>query len=244
VDWTPWLAHFERNRTRPLPPVTDGLDALPPEWVPALAASLAKFQVGETGEGRIANDVRRVGWDAIDETYVSALRAFVAEEGRHARILGLAVRALGGAPAPEAWSGKVFELGRRALDPRFELVALLGAEVAAIAAYRALADALPPCGLRDAIRELIADEEHHLAFHATLFAAAAPSGLRRAVLVGSLSALLAAASAVLLTDHAALWRALGVSPLRLVGDLRRLAAQAIDATRTPQPAPVRAVMAA
>ncbi|MEZ4239256.1 MAG: ferritin-like domain-containing protein [Myxococcota bacterium] len=244
MDWTPWLAHFERNRTRPLPPVAERNDALPPEWVPVIAASLAKFQRGETGEGRIANEVRKLGWDAIDDTYVATLRAFVAEEGRHARILGIAVRALGGAPAPEAWSGKVFELGRRALDPRFELVALLGAEVAAIAAYQALAARLPDCGLRDAIHQIIADEHDHLRFHATLFAAAAPSGPRRAALVVALSSILAGASAVLLADHAALWRTLGVSPIRLAHDLRKVAHEALVATRTPQAPPDRAVMAA
>lgn len=231
MDWTRWLAHFDRNRTRPLPDPTPGLDALPADLVPVLAASLAKFQRGETGEGRIANEVRRIGWDAIDDAYVAALKAFVAEEGRHARILGVAVRAMGGRPAPEAWSGRLFELGRRALDPRFELVALLGAEVAAIAAYQAMIDHLPACGLRDALQELVGDERGHLEFHASLFAEVAPDGVRRAALVAALSAVLAGATAVLVADHAALWRALGVSPARLTAEVARVGAIALERTQ-------------
>ncbi|MEQ1505549.1 MAG: ferritin-like domain-containing protein [Myxococcota bacterium] len=244
MDWTCWLAHFDRNRSRPLPDPTVGLDQLPEDLRSVLAASLAKFQRGETGEGRIANEVRRIGWRAIDDRYVAALKLFVAEEGRHARILGLAVRALDGAPAPSAWSGRLFEVGRRALDPRFELVALLGAEVAAIAAYQAMVDTLPACGLRDALTQLVADEHHHLDFHATLFAEVAGRGPRRVALVAALSSVVTAAGAVLLADHAALWLALGVSPARLGAELARALALAIERTGAHQAPPVRGEMAA
>ncbi|MEQ1567152.1 MAG: ferritin-like domain-containing protein [Myxococcota bacterium] len=244
VDWMPWVAHFERNRHRPLPPITDGLDQLPAPLAAALAVSLAKFQQGETGEGRIANEVGHIGWASIDPAYVAALRAFVAEEGRHAKILGLAVRALGARSQRSEWSARLFAAGRRLVDPRFELVALLGAEVAAIAAYQAIVDALPEGGLRVALRELVADEEEHLRFHASLFAAEARTGARRVALVASLSSVLAAAAAVLVADHAALWRALGVSPVALTAAVAQLGRRALVATASPPALPSRGEMAA
>lgn len=228
MDWHAWHARF--TTPRPLPDVARDTDAIPAPWRPVLAASLARFARGETGEGRVANEVAHLGWPAIDDAYVAALRGFIAEEGRHARILGQATRALGGRPAPDAWTGRVFELGRRALDARFELVALLGAEVAAIAAYGTLADALPDCGLRDALRELVRDEADHLAFHADLFRAVADTPARRALFLATLSAVVTAAAGVLFVDHLALWRTLGVSPVRLTRALRRAHAAARDAT--------------
>lgn len=244
-DWTAWNTHFRHSRERPLPDVEPGLDALPPSWRPVMAASLARFQRGETGEGRIAHEVRSVTWEAIDDVYADTLALFVAEEGRHARILGRMVRALGGHPAPDAWTGRIFELGRRALDARFELVALLGAEVAAIAAYAAIADRLPPCELQAALRQIVQDEHQHLAFHATLFRAVADTPARRALFVASLSAVIVVATGVLLADHHALWRTLGVPRSDLLARLRDAHALALAMTDPRYvPATARAVMAA
>lgn len=57
-SWSRWRAHFERNRPRPLPPTAEAVD-LPPAIASELARSLARFQIGETGEGRIVGAVAR-----------------------------------------------------------------------------------------------------------------------------------------------------------------------------------------
>ena len=73
--WSSWRAHFETNATRPLPAAPDG--AVPAGWREALAASLARFQLGEAGEGRVAKEIDRVVMDGVDADYRVALKLFV-----------------------------------------------------------------------------------------------------------------------------------------------------------------------
>ncbi len=94
MNWSSWKSHFEDNVHRPLPGV-----AAPPLGIAqhrALLQSVARFQLGESGEGRIAHEIDRTKLSGIDDDYRAALKRFIAEEGRHARILGTMVVALGG----------------------------------------------------------------------------------------------------------------------------------------------------
>lgn len=92
--WSDYLRHFEQNARRPLPEVR--LEPFEPAKARALARSLARFQLGEAGEGRIAHQIDTAKLPAIDDDYRAALKLFVREEGRHGRVLGLMVNALGG----------------------------------------------------------------------------------------------------------------------------------------------------
>ncbi len=165
--WTGWRRHYETNASRPIPNVDP--PALLDEQRAALAASLARFQLGESGEGRIAHEIDRATLTGIDDDYRAALKLFVREEGRHGRILGLMVNALGGRLLGRQWTERLFVHGRRALGLRFKLLVLQAAEVIGITFYGVLAEALPDCGLKGALAEICADEEQHLAFHRDFF---------------------------------------------------------------------------
>ena len=53
--WSDWQEYFEANARRPLPFVSaPALDGAARE---RLAESLARFQIGESGEGRIAHEI-------------------------------------------------------------------------------------------------------------------------------------------------------------------------------------------
>ncbi len=209
MNWNAWRRHFDQNAQRPLPDITPPV--LPESHRLALAASLAKFQLGESGEGRIAHDIDSAQLHGIDDDYRASLKRFVAEEGRHARVLGLMVNALGGRSLARQWTERLFVRGRRALGVRFKLLVLLAAEVIGISFYGVLAKVLPACGLRDALEQLCADEEHHLAFHAEFFGAQRPDWLASRLLWLAWWPLALTAGLVVFLDHRRTLRVFGVS---------------------------------
>ena len=168
MTWPHWKAHFETNAARAVPPVD--VPQLPAHQHAALTLSLARFQLGETGEGRIAHQIDSVSLPGIDDNYRAALKLFVAEEGRHARILGLMVKAFGGRLPAKGLSEGAFTFIRGLVGVRFKLLVLLAAEVVGIAFYGVLGRALPDCDTARALEQLRADEEAHLRFHCEFFA--------------------------------------------------------------------------
>lgn len=215
-----YRAHFEANRTRPLPPIE-----APPLDEPrraALARSLAVFQLGETGEGRIAHQVQTAQLPLVDDDYRAAVKLFVAEEGRHARILALMVKALGGRMLDESWTRHLFVFARRRIGVRFKLLVLLSAEVIAIGFYGLLAAALPPGAMAGALEQICADERVHFDFHCDFF-----SGQPR-VFHWLWWPLATAAALTVLFDHRKTLRAFGVS---LGGAARALLGFVAEAAR-------------
>lgn len=211
MQWTQWRASFETRRERERPTIDDTSE-IPPELRPFLAASLARFQLGETGEGRIVADLRRraIAWN-LSPNYLEALRLFIAEEGRHAAILGDAVRALGGRTRAKSWSADGFARVRRLAGPGFELLVLLAAEVAALSFYGILAEHLPNGPLREAMREIAADEAVHLRFHVAFLRSALPSSIIRHMVMTAWTGLGVVAGAVIVADHGTTLARLGTS---------------------------------
>lgn len=158
-----WRAHFEANRRRPVPPIS--APELPEHQRRALARSLAVFQLGETGEGRIAKQIDDAALPLVDDDYRASLKMFIAEEGRHSRVLALMVKALNGTLLEHSWTHRLFVFARRLVGIRFKLLVLLAAEVIAIGFYGALARALPAGDLRAALEQICADERAHFDFH-------------------------------------------------------------------------------
>lgn len=216
-----WRRHLEHNQLRRLPDVTPPAD-LAPAQRRALTWSLARFQLGEAGEGRIAREIWRVRLPGIDDEYRVALGLFVKEEGRHARITAAMVRALGGQLLTRSWSHGMFRTLRQLIGARTKLLVFFAAEVIAVGLYGLLAAALPASPLRDAMAQICDDERGHMAFHGEFFAAVAPRGIRRAIfltawhLIGTGGALLA------LAEHRRTLRAFGIPLLGAARTLVRL----------------------
>ncbi len=208
--WTEWRRHFEFTATRPLP----GTEApeLPADQWAALSRSLAIFQAGEGGEGRIAKDIDTFEQPWIDEDYRAALKLFVREEGRHARILTNALGELGGKTLNENWTERLFLYGRRAMGIELKLTVLTAAEVVGITFYGELMKALPECGLKSALGQLCEDETEHLAFHTAYFRAATQTQLRKRAFSVAWRTIASAALSVVLLDHLATLRAFRIPP--------------------------------
>lgn len=213
--WSPWRQHFEENARRPLPVVEAA--GVPPRWQAPLCRSLAIFQVGEGGEGRIVREIERSHLAGVDADYRAALKLFVKEEGRHARILAAMVRALGGSLRGSAWTDRLFVHGRRLLGLRLKLLVLLVAEVIGIGFYGMIAERLGTCSMGQVLREICGDEEAHLEFHCGFFRQQTASPWRRAIFSAVWFVVAAAACTLVLIDHRATLRALAIegAPRRL-----------------------------
>lgn len=223
--WTHWRSYFETHARRPMPARPDDIGAIPASWRAPLCASLARFQLGEGGEGRIAAEVRRAGLPGTDADYHAALGLFVKEEGRHARILAGMVRALGGELLRTHWTERLFVVGRRLLGLRLKLLVLLAAEVLGLGFYALLSRVLGSGAIAEQLREIADDEGMHLEFHADFFRAQV--GDRRAARWAFRAAwwgVAVLACVVLLVDHRRTLRALGVPMHTAAGRLLRLVA--------------------
>lgn len=219
-----WIAtrrRFEESARRPLPRV-DGPTGVPDDVRADVVRSLQIFQRGESGEGRIATEIDRCASPAIDDDYRAALKLFVAEEGRHARILGDLIRALGADVIDETWTARLFVLGRRLMGVRLKLLVLLAAEVVGVGFYGLIAARLDDGSVRRALREICADEERHLEFHRAFFGRACAGFPSRAAFVVAWAVVGAAACAVVLVDHRRTLAALRVSAATAVRVLAAL----------------------
>lgn len=214
--WSRWHAWFDANRHRAYPDPTD-LPALSPDARAALGVTIATLQAGETGEGRVVSQVVRA--DLGDADYHECIALFIAEEGTHAKLMGQARRALDTA-APEApWSAEVFAGARNLIDVEVKLMILLAAECVAGPFYDHLARALPDSGLADTLARIRDDEDVHRVFHATWFRSRF-RGVRAAAWRAAWWPCALSACAVVLADHAATLRRLGISRRALFRDMR------------------------
>ncbi|WP_433663997.1 ferritin-like domain-containing protein [Nocardia sp. CA-128927] len=195
-----------------------------PEWSrgadldPAVARSVQRFQVGESGDG--ANLIAKAE-AAGDPLYSAAVRLFVAEEINHARMLELLLNAGAWQTIRAHWSDTVFVRLRRALGLRLELMVLMVAEVVALRYYRALRD-----GTDDALTTQVAglilnDEMRHVPLHChrlrVAFAKTSPAARLVPVLLWWI--VLIGATVVVAADHGPALRRLGVSRTGFVLDV-------------------------
>ncbi|MDT3441096.1 MULTISPECIES: ferritin-like domain-containing protein [unclassified Pseudofrankia] len=233
-----WRCQFEANRHRRDPDWNQGAE------IPAvLAASLARFQVGEGGDG---DGMIRAATRAGDG-YLAAARLFVGEERDHARLLGRLLAA-GGRPAIAAhWSDAAFRSLRWRAGLRREVMVLTVAEVCALRYYEAIRDGADDQLTREVAARILADEEEHVPFHVhrlrlDLFSLPAPA---RVALAAAWWALAIPSAAVVAVDHRGALRLLGVPAGRYLTETLRLFGSVTRATLTPEPVgaedrPVRA----
>lgn len=201
MAWTSWRQHFEQNAARPVPVVVDATKGLSDDQVRELGLTLARFQLGETGEGRIAHEIRKFDDPAIDDDYCEALGLFVREEGRHARILGRCVRSLGGPRLSGTWTEGLFRHARGLAGVRLKLIVLLSAEVIAVGFYGDIVDALPEGTLRDAMVQIVNDEDAHMAFHNDFFSSQLRSPAAKLAFRAAWWTVATSACSVVLWDH-------------------------------------------
>lgn len=197
--WKNWAIFFLSRSNRNLPTLEKDCDysALPD----SLARSLAIFQLGESGGGTIVHQAWHNNLHGVDEYYAAAMALFVEEEHRHANILAICVRSLGGTLIRSNWTARLFVFARRLIGLRMKVVILLAAEVVGLCYYHLLAAHLPPSRLRDRLLEIVEDERSHLYFHCAFLRSQARKAWQKRVFVFFWRTIMVAAAVVVLIDH-------------------------------------------
>ncbi len=173
-----WIHHFgTANR----------LDRPEPEWdLPlaldagrrnALAATLAQYQLGDGGGPcrLIARDAERLR--ASDDEVRRVVDLWFAEEAEHSRLLGGAVRRLGGTFVDDSFAFRLFNRCRRAFGAQFEMMVLLIVEIVSTAYYRLIRKTCGDEPVRQMCRLILRDEAGHITFHRERLSACHPDGV-------------------------------------------------------------------
>ncbi|RFA17435.1 hypothetical protein B7R22_00040 [Subtercola boreus] len=213
-DFGIWDAYFEANTAR-----HDRLDALipwqsvcllPPADVVAIARSLQRFELGESGEGQglLGKAARR-----HDPAYESALIRFIGEEQKHSALFAAALERFGESRLTSHWSDACFVVLRRVLGLRTEVTLFLIAETTAMEYFGALSRSSDPV-IHGVARRVLTDEVEHVKFQIDQLRAGFARTPRAARMLAAGAAWIVAvgAATVLAVDHGAAMRALGLSP--------------------------------
>lgn len=169
MDVQKWISHFEGNHKNDQIDWEEKCD-LSEEIREPLARSLAIFQLGESGSGSaLFRFAKRLEGNPFFPNYEKALRAFIAEEHRHAETLKLMVQRLRGTLLEKQWSDSIFRHVRKLINLEFELQVLLTAELIAEAYYELLRRNVPDVAISKACARIVKDEVGHVGFHAAFF---------------------------------------------------------------------------
>lgn len=197
--WLEWKQYFEARTQRALPDLESDHDY---STVPkSVARSLAIFQLGESGGGTVIAQAGASRLRGVNSHYGRAVDLFVAEEHRHANILALCVRLLGGELIRDNWTAKLFVFARRLIGLRLKVVVLLAAEVVGLCYYHLLAAHLPESKLRKQLLEIVEDERDHLAFHCDFLRSQIDNRFKRILFIVTWRCVMSAAMIAVAIDH-------------------------------------------
>jgi len=165
MNWTEWTQYFQRNRQHLLSINWEDTYRLSDYEKTAILASLQQFQLGESSEGKhLLAAAQRFADHSGEADYVSALQLFIQEEQRHARDLERFMMQQGLPLAQHHPVDSIFRWLRRSFNLEVCIVALLMAEIIAVAYYKALHDATAAPVLRGICQQILRDEAQHLRF--------------------------------------------------------------------------------
>lgn len=213
-----WLSYFQGNAREDRAPAPTLRGEVPDALRLPLAASLARFQLGESAGGRIHEEMAGLPDRTLDAPLRRAIQLYIEEEWRHARELSMMIGSLGGELLKAHWTNGAFTACRRLLGLRTKMMTLAIAEVVGIVYYRALASGVGSPALATSLRRIADEEARHLDFQADFFDHAisqrAPwfRAAYRLLLRALMLAILGAALVVLLVDHRRVLHLLAVKP--------------------------------
>jgi|HubBroStandDraft_4_1064222.scaffolds.fasta_scaffold144875_1 hypothetical protein len=222
-DLPVWLAHFRSQAAHPRQVPSTLADTLTGRERRLIAASIATFQLGESSPGlNLRGAVRRHCQAAADQPFVEIFDLFIAEEQRHARLLGEFMQDHEIAHRESALTDQTFRALRRLGGLPARIRILVTAEIIGIVYYRALEVVTDCRRLQILCRTLVADELVHVAFESQLLLAmrSNKSGLSKLLAQAWEQCLLSAAAAMVWITHRRVLQAAGYGPALFLRDCR------------------------
>ncbi|GAB4545425.1 MAG: hypothetical protein OHK0023_03710 [Anaerolineae bacterium] len=162
---TDWAAYFAENAANQMPIDWACHYRLTEAEIGCVLRSIQQFQLGESSEGvHLIQRAERYAQHRQDTAYLPALRAFIAEEQRHAAYLARFLRQQNLPLIEHNWVDSVFRRLRRLATLEVSVVVLITAEIIAVTYYKALHDVTQSLTLQHICRQILHDEIKHLAF--------------------------------------------------------------------------------
>ncbi len=211
-----WIHHFEINtRLNDTLELPDVPCALPEVVRRPLAASLATFQLGESGTGsRLRRYAREVAPLENFRGYQRAIDLFIAEEQSHSQLLARVVKHLNGTLLTKQWTNSVFRRLRFLVNLEFAVQVLLTAELIAEVYYGTLYLRVSDPVVHRMSQKVLRDEMKHLAFQREFLSerVATFSPIGRWLWRCQFQVIHAITTVVVAWDHQEALRAIGVKP--------------------------------
>lgn len=158
-----WKKYFADNQSHFEDIDWDAVDQLNREERNCIHDALQQFQKGEHSEGKhLFNYAKKFG----DPEYIEAIKLFIKEEQKHAIVLAKYMDIHRIPRIKEYWIDNVFRGLRKFAGLENTLIVLVTAEIIAKVFYRSLNDATNSVLLRKICRQILQDEDQHLAFQA------------------------------------------------------------------------------
>lgn len=222
-DLPVWLAHFRSQAAHPRQVPTSLDDTLSARERRLIEGSIATFQLGESSDGaQLRRAVHQHAPAQQNPALVEIFELFIAEEQRHARLLGEFMQDHEIVPRGRAPTDQLFRRLRRlgGLEARLRL--LVTAEIIGIVFYRALEVVTDCRRLQILSRTLVADQLVHVAFEAQLLLAmkSGRPGMTKVLLGAWEQCLLNAAALLVWATHRRVLKCAGYGPLLFLHDCR------------------------
>ena len=158
-----WKNHFETNRSHFDDIDWDIRDGLLETEKKLITASLQQFQKGEHSEGKhLFAFAKTLG----NPVYVDCIRLFICEEQKHAMVLGRFMDKEQIPKISKHWLDNIFRWLRKLSGLENTLIVLLTAEIISKIFYKALANATMSELLKKLCKQILIDEDQHIAFQA------------------------------------------------------------------------------
>jgi len=163
MNYLSWKNYFESNRNHFANIDWDQTANLSAGELSSIRSSIQQFQKGEQSEGKHLFSFAK---SFPDPYYLDTMRLFILEEQTHARILGRFMDKEGIPRIKHHWVDGTFRWLRKLAGLENTITVLVTAEIIAKVYYKALGSCTNSELLQQICRQILKDEDQHIAFQA------------------------------------------------------------------------------